>query len=56
MMRDDMLKVIVERPRLVNSNGYSRDGRRRRNEEEAPMRLGMEYGYNNIKGPTKTWH
>lgn len=32
-MREDMFKVIVERPRLVNSNGYSRDGRKFRNHE-----------------------
>jgi hypothetical protein len=46
-MREDMFKVIVERPRLVNSNGYSRDGRKFRNNEEAPARLGMTRGYTN---------
>jgi hypothetical protein len=45
-MREDMFKVIVERPRLVNSNGYSRDGRKFRNDENAPGRLGMKRGYN----------
>jgi hypothetical protein len=44
-MREDMFKVIVERPRLVNSNGYSRDGRKFRNDENAPSRLGMTRGY-----------
>jgi hypothetical protein len=44
-MREDMFKVIVERPRLVNSNGYSRDGRKFRNDENAPGRLGMKRGY-----------
>lgn len=44
-MREDMFKVIVERPRLVNSNGYSRDGRKFRNDEHAPGRLGMKRGY-----------
>ena len=38
-------KVIVERPRLVNSNGYSRDGRKFRNDENTPGRLGMKRGY-----------
>ncbi|TFW28654.1 hypothetical protein E4O92_20600 [Massilia horti] len=45
-MREDMFKVIVERPRLVNSNGYSRDGRKYRNHEETPNHLGMKRGYN----------
>lgn len=44
-MREDMFKVIVERPRLVHSNGYSRDGRKFRNDENAPGRLGMTRGY-----------
>jgi hypothetical protein len=44
-MREDMFKVIVERPQLVNSNGYSRDGRKFRNDENAPSRLGMKRGY-----------
>jgi hypothetical protein len=38
-MREDMFKVIVERPRPVNSNGYSRDGRKFRNDEDAPTQL-----------------
>ncbi len=48
-MREDMFKVIVERPRLVNSNGYSRDGRKFRNDEDAPARLGMKRGYSQWK-------
>lgn len=48
-MREDMFKVIVERPRLVNSNGYSRDGRKFRNHEDAPGQLGMKRGY--TEGP-----
>jgi hypothetical protein len=48
-MRDDMFKVIVERPRLVNSNGYSRDGRHYRNSEEVPSHLGMKRGYGSRK-------
>ena len=44
-MREDMFKVIVERPRLIRSNGYDRDGRKFRNREEAPMRMGMRDGY-----------
>lgn len=45
-MREDMFKVIVERPRLVNSNAYSRDGRKFRNDEDTPSHLGMKRGYN----------
>jgi len=48
-MREDMFKVIVERPRLVNSNGYSRDGRTYRNQEDTPLHLGMKKGYNRTK-------
>jgi hypothetical protein len=48
-MRDDMFKVIVERPRLVNSNGYSGDGRPFRNREEVPHVLGMKRGYGSTK-------
>ncbi|OGB23987.1 MAG: hypothetical protein A3I66_14910 [Burkholderiales bacterium RIFCSPLOWO2_02_FULL_57_36] len=48
-MHEDMFKVIVERPRLVNSNGYSRDGRRYRNGEDTPSFLGMKKGYNHTK-------
>lgn len=48
-MRNDMFKVIVERPRLVNSNGYSSDGRRYRNNEDAPAFLGMKRGYGRRK-------
>ena len=42
-MREDMFKVIVERPRM--NRGYSRDGRRYRNDPEAPSHLGMKRGY-----------
>jgi hypothetical protein len=48
-MREDMFKVIVERPRLVNSNGYSRDGRIYRNGAEVPSHLGMKRGYGSTK-------
>jgi hypothetical protein len=48
-MREDMFKVIVERPRLVNSNGYSRDGRKYRSSEDTPAHLGMKCGYNRRK-------
>lgn len=48
-MREDMFKVIVERPRRLNSNAYSRDGRRYRNQEESPMTLGMKCGYSDRK-------
>ena len=48
-MREDMFKVIVERPRLVNSNAYSRDGRRYRNQEDTPLMLGMKRGYGRTK-------
>ena len=48
-MREDMFKVIVERPRRVNSNAYSRDGRHYRNSEDAPLVLGMKKGYGDRK-------
>lgn len=48
-MRDDMFKVIVERPRCINSNAYSRDGRAFRNGENVPTMLGMKRGYTNRK-------
>ena len=44
-MREDMFKVIVERPRNVYSNTYSGDGRIFRNAEDAPLRMGMRRGY-----------
>ena len=49
-MRDDMFKVIVERPRRVNSNAYKGDGRPFRNREELAGVLGMKMGYNDSKG------
>jgi hypothetical protein len=48
-MRDDMFKVIVERPRRVNSNAYKGDGRPFRNKEDGPTLLGMKKGYNDRK-------
>ncbi len=48
-MREDMFKVIVERPRRVNSNAYSGDGRHFRNHEDAPLKLGMKRGYDDRK-------
>jgi hypothetical protein len=48
-MRDDMFKVIVERPRRVNSNAYKGDGRPFRNGEDGPAMLGMKKGYNDRK-------
>jgi hypothetical protein len=44
-MREDMFKVIVERPRLVNGIGYSRDGRKFRNDENAAASFSMKRGY-----------
>ncbi|MDB5769316.1 MAG: hypothetical protein JWQ61_4130 [Collimonas fungivorans] len=49
-MRDDMFKVIVERPRRVHSNAYKGDGRPFRNQEDRPGLLGMKKGYNDRKG------
>ncbi len=48
-MREDMAKVIVERPRLIHSNQYDTDGRIFRNREDAPSRLGMQKGYSERK-------
>lgn len=48
-MREDMFKVIVERPRRTSSYAYKRDGRRYRNQEDAPMVLGMKRGYSDRK-------
>jgi hypothetical protein len=49
-MRDDMFKVIVERPRRIHSNAYKGDGRAFRNREDGPSRLGMNKGYDDRKG------
>lgn len=49
-MREDMFKVIVERPRLVRSNAYKSDGRQFRNDEENGTRLGIKKGYVYSKG------
>lgn len=46
-MREDMYKVIVERPRRGGS--YSRDGRRFRASEDAPTKVGMRKGYGSLK-------
>ncbi len=48
-MREDMFKVIVERPRLLKSTVYCADGRNYRNQEDAPTRFGMKKGYGNTK-------
>ena len=48
-MREDMAKVIVERPRLINSNPIKYDGRIYRNSDETPNRMGMQRGYSNRK-------
>jgi len=44
-----MFKVIVERPRCVNSNTYKGDGRPFRNREDGPLMLGMKKGYSDRK-------
>ncbi|MEO6918123.1 MAG: hypothetical protein ABI171_03650 [Collimonas sp.] len=44
-MREDMFKVIVERPRCPHSNSYKGDARPFRNSEERPARIGMKDGY-----------
>lgn len=46
-MRTDMFKVIVERPR--RGGGYSRDGRRYRNDPESGGHIGMKRGYHDRK-------
>lgn len=48
-MREDMAKVIVERPRLVRSNPIKYDGRIYRNSDDTPNRMGMQRGYANRK-------
>lgn len=48
-MREDMFKVIVERPRLVHSNPTTSDGRLFRNDAGNGNRLGIKRGYNNRK-------
>ncbi|MFS2166478.1 hypothetical protein [Variovorax sp. Varisp62] len=58
-MRDDMDKVIVERPR--RGGGVQGDGRKWRNSKERGSRLGMKHGYEYPKGlnenlaPLKRW-
>lgn len=60
-MREDMFKVIVERPRRLHGNAYKSDGRAYRNREDSPMRLGMQKGYSDKKwlnenlGPLKRY-
>jgi hypothetical protein len=44
-VRDDMFKVIVERPRRACGAAIKSDGRRFRNSEDAPAKLGMRRGY-----------
>lgn len=48
-MREDMFKVIVERPRCTHSNIYKGDGRKFRNSEDRPPRIGMKDGYGRRK-------
>ena len=48
-MRDDMFKVIVERPRRAHGTAMKSDGRLFRNSEDAPARLGMRRGYKDRK-------
>ena len=58
-MRDDMCKVIVERPRRGGS--WAGDGRVFRDSEDRPARIGMKRGYQNRKwlnenlAPLKRW-
>lgn len=58
-MREDMSKVIVERPR--RGGGVQGDGRRWRNSRERGSHLGMKRGYGHPKGlsenlaPLKRW-
>lgn len=58
-MREDMDKVIVERPR--RGGGVQGDGRKWRNSKERGSRLGMKQGYEYPKGlnenlaPLKRW-
>jgi hypothetical protein len=58
-MRDDMDKVIVERPR--RGGGVQGDGRKWRNSRERGSHLGMTQGYRHRKGfnenlaPLKRW-
>jgi hypothetical protein len=62
-MRDDMYKVIVERPRQGRSFAKALSGSARlfRNSEEAPSKLGMKKGYTSHKSlnenlnPLKRW-
>jgi hypothetical protein len=44
MMRDDMFKVIVERPRW-GSHTRAREGRLYRASEDVPNKIGMKHGY-----------
>lgn len=59
-MREDMYKVIVERPRW-GSRMRTRDGRLYRASEDLPGKLGMKRGYTNHKSlnenlsPLKRW-
>lgn len=59
-MRDDMYKVIVERPRW-GSRMRTREGRAYRNGEEVPGKIGMKQGYTNRKSlnenlaPLRRW-
>ena len=48
-MRDDLYKVIVERPRVGSRNATNSDGRIFRNSEDAPAKVGMRRGYRDQK-------
>ena len=59
-MRDDMSKVIVERPRWGSRMG-TREGRRYRASEDVPGKIGMTQGYTTRKwlnenlAPLRRW-
>jgi hypothetical protein len=48
-MREDMYKVIVERPRRGGGWAFQKDGRKFRNSEDAPQKVGMKQGYQSRK-------
>jgi hypothetical protein len=48
-MREDMYKVIVERPRRGGGWALQKDGRKFRNSEDAPQKVGMKRGYQSRK-------
>jgi hypothetical protein len=48
-MRDDMYKLIVERPRRGSRHAIKSDGRIFRNSEDAPAKVGVRRGYHDQK-------